>query len=200
MFDLVPEIQVHQVHQIHQVQFRYIAKYSKKCPKMIQIKYLKVRYIRYYCMILQTIITLPFPYLVISTLWSLILLVKNTFLWTRELYWMGHRTLNEPFEWSVVHPSTYCVIITYCLLAHLFLSPTPIVITNTYCFHLLFYCYGHLLPPATRQTGGLAVPLFPSTCCIIWYLLVATGTCCDVTMTSWLNVMSTHCEFYYSQV
>ena len=78
-----------------------------------------------------TIIALPFPYLVIYTLWPFMVWTKNTFLWIRKLYWMGHRTLNEPFEWSVVHPPVYCVIINYCLLTHLLLSPTPIV--STYC-------------------------------------------------------------------
>ena len=43
----------------------------------------------------------------------------------------GSPNLEWTFEWSVVHPPVYCVIINYCLLTHLLLSPTPIV--STYC-------------------------------------------------------------------
>ena len=104
---------------------------------------------RDYLMTLFTIIALPFPYLVIYSLWPFMVWTKNTFLWIRKLYWMGHRTLNEPFEWSVVHPPVYCVIINYCLLTHLLLSPTPIV--STYCSIVM----------ATKQLSLLFYNSFP---------------------------------------
>ena len=125
-------------------------------------------------MTLFTIIALPFPYLVIYTLWSFMVWTKNTFLWARELYWMGHRTLNDPFLNNlIVHLPVYCVIITYCLLAHLLLSPTPIV--PTHCSIVTATCC-HLLP-SDRQSGGSFVsppPAVPFG--TYWYLLVPTVT------------------------
>ena len=94
-------------------------------------------------------------------------LSKNTFLWTRELDWMGHRT--RSFEWL---PFYYCMIwLCHCLLAHLLLSPTPIV--PTHCSIVTATCC-HLLPSDRRSGGSFVSPPPAVPFGTYWYLLVPT--------------------------
>ena len=71
----------------------------------------------------------------------------------------------------MIHCAYTCPLSTYHLLC--------LSTTTTYCYHLLFYFYGHLLPPAIRQTGSPPVPLCSYTPAVslltCWYLLVPAG-------------------------
>ena len=147
-----------------------------------------------YGMILQTIIALTIPYLVIYTLWPFMVWTKNTLLWTRELYWMGHRTLNVAFWMTRVpsskgppsrparrgaggHPPVYCdVTIQGALTSQ---GPT----TGVTCWRLswrLSIVYHLLLTtfyPPDRWSGGSFVPPPPAVSFgAYWYLLVPTVT------------------------